>query len=240
MTRLMLVLALLLPATMIAVALTNLPLPQVSYGSVIRTIGRQEWSHGIPRPILSPMAFGLAGTGFEAVTRHFAAPFGSLGPVSFMLTSLTVMAGVATAPWLLPRTGATPGVYDARKSLGWATVLFGVAMLTMAGVAVFMREFLLDELVGRDLTARLAGVLEEVPLEMSKPLPDGLFENLQRLDPRGDDPGMVLSGRGDNPKPLLAGGTQEVPPHEVRVRQRGLRGLRQRELIERHGVAGVP
>ncbi|NJR41773.1 MAG: sodium:solute symporter, partial [Akkermansiaceae bacterium] len=54
------------------------------------------------------------------------------------------MAGVAAAPWLLPRVATAPGVYEARKSLGWATFLFGLIMLTVSAVAVFMRDAVLD------------------------------------------------------------------------------------------------
>ncbi len=55
-----------------------------------------------------------------------------------------ISTGIAAAPWLLPRVAATPSVYDARKSLGWATVLFGVVLLTVSALAVFMRDFVLD------------------------------------------------------------------------------------------------
>ena len=55
-----------------------------------------------------------------------------------------IMAGVAAAPWLLPRIATAPGVYEARKSLGWATLLFGLIMLTVSSVAVFMRDAVMD------------------------------------------------------------------------------------------------
>ena len=54
------------------------------------------------------------------------------------------MGGVAAAPWLLPRVATAPGVYEARKSLGWATFIFGVVMLTVSAVAVFMRDAVMD------------------------------------------------------------------------------------------------
>jgi cation/acetate symporter len=38
----------------------------------------------------------------------------------------------------------TPGVYETRKSLGWATVFFGLIMLTAAAVSVYMRDFIMD------------------------------------------------------------------------------------------------
>src|SRR5919108_406991 len=83
--------------------------------------------------------------------RRFDSPFGSVGPLSFVLTSLTLMAGVAAAPWLLPRSGTTPTVYDARKSLGWATFVLGALMVTASAVAVFLRDMVMDTLVGQSV-----------------------------------------------------------------------------------------
>lgn len=147
------IIALLVPVSALAITLTNLPLPQMSYGPLLRQLARQEWNLGLTRPILSPMVFDLATPGLEQIARHFEVPFGSVGHTSFLLTMLSVMAGVAAAPWLLPRIGTTPGVYEARKSLGWALVAFGLIVLTMTGVAVFMRGFVFNDLVGRNATA---------------------------------------------------------------------------------------
>ena len=67
-----------------------------------------------------------------------------MGPGGFVVATLTLMGGVAAAPWLLPRVATAPGVYEARKSLGWATFIFGVVMLTVSAVAVFMRDAVMD------------------------------------------------------------------------------------------------
>jgi cation/acetate symporter len=82
--------------------------------------------------------------GLQAIAKRYADAFGSVGPLAFVIMTITALAGVASAPWLLPRVAATPSVYEARKSLGWATLLFGVIMLTLAAVAVFMREYVVD------------------------------------------------------------------------------------------------
>src|SRR5690606_9697103 len=105
---------------------------------------------------------------------RMAKPFGSIGPLSFVLASLTLMAGVAAAPWLLPRTGTAPSVYDTRKSLGWATFIVGTILVTASSVAVFMRDVVMDTLVGHSIdqlpdwfrtleSAGLAGVHGQVP-----------------------------------------------------------------------------
>jgi cation/acetate symporter len=38
----------------------------------------------------------------------------------------------------------TPGVYETRKSLGWATVYFSLIMLTASSVSVYIRDFVMD------------------------------------------------------------------------------------------------
>ncbi len=166
--------ALIVPTAMVATAVTNLPFAQLSHGPVLRALTRLEVQQGLPIPVLAPLAFDLAGAGLEPVVRRLARPFGSVGPLSFVLASLTLMAGVAAAPWLLPRVGTTPSVYDTRKSMGWATFVVGMIMLTVSAVAVFMRDVVMDTLVGHSLSqlpewfrsleaAGLAGVHGQVP-----------------------------------------------------------------------------
>ncbi len=141
--------AILVPSAIAALEFTNLPLGQLTHGPVLRIIGRLEHTQAIPIPVLSPFVFDFAGLGLEPLTRRMAVPFGSLGPASYVLTSLMLMMGIAVAPWLLPRIGATQGIYEARKSLGWAMFIFGSLMLTMAAIAVFERSIVMTQLVGQ-------------------------------------------------------------------------------------------
>jgi cation/acetate symporter len=90
------------------------------------------------------LTFALPGDGIGHIVKRFTAPFGAIGPIAFVVAMLTVMAGIASSPWLIPRVTMTPGVYETRKSLGWATVYLGLIMLTAAAVSVFMRDFLMD------------------------------------------------------------------------------------------------
>ncbi len=136
--------ALLVPVAIVAVIVTNLPLPQLSHGPVLRMLGRAESSMGLPIIIPPALAFDLPGEGLEPIAKRFSDALGSVGSLAFPLATLSTMAGIAAAPWLLPRVAATPGVYEARKSLGWATLLFGIVILTLASIAVFMRDYLAD------------------------------------------------------------------------------------------------
>ncbi len=137
-------LALAVPVAIVAVFATNMPLPQLSHGPVLRALGRAEVAEGIAITLPAPLALALPGAELAAASKRFAKAFGDVGALSFTLTSMTVMAGVASAPWVVPRVVATPTGYEARKALGWAVFFFGVSMLTIASVAVFMRDFVMD------------------------------------------------------------------------------------------------
>ena len=141
------ILALLIPITIVAVMWTNLPLPQLSHGPLMRTIARNEAIQGLPILFAQGFAFDLPNNGLSAIGKRFATTFSAVGPAGFVAATLTIMMGIAACPWLLPRIATTPGVYQARKSLGWATLLFGILMLTAASIAVFSRLLLFESTV---------------------------------------------------------------------------------------------
>lgn len=136
--------ALLVPVAIVAIVLTNLPLPQISAGPVLRMVGRAEAAQGLPIILPPALAFDMPGEGLQLLAKRYSDAFGSVGPLAFVIVTLSLLSGIASAPWLLPRVAGTPGVYEARKSLGWGTLLFGVAMLTIASIAIFMRDYLTD------------------------------------------------------------------------------------------------
>ncbi|MCK5712762.1 MAG: sodium:solute symporter [Hyphomicrobiaceae bacterium] len=138
------ILALIVPVAVVAVMTTNFPLPQLTHGPLLRELVRNEVIHGVPIVEASSFAFMLPGDGMLPMAKRFTEPFGNVGPAAFVVAMLTVAAGVASAPWLLPRVTMTPGVYETRKSLGWATVFFSLVMLTVASVSVFMRDYVMD------------------------------------------------------------------------------------------------
>lgn len=144
------ILAFLVPVALVAVLVTKLPIPQLSYGPIVRSLIKEEAALALPAITASPFSFFLPTDGFASIAKRFATPFGSIGPAAFVVTMLTVMAGIAAAPWLLPRVSATPGVHEARKSLSWATFIFGVVMLTMTSVAAFMRAPVMDLALASD------------------------------------------------------------------------------------------
>ena len=138
------VLALAVCVATVSTIVTSLPVPQLTHGPLVRGLVWHEANNGLQTVSTWPLAFGLPGEGLHHLTKPYVAPFGAVGAMAFALGSIMIAAGIASAPWLLPRAAATPGVYEARKSLGWATVLFGIMMLTVSSAAVFMRDYVLD------------------------------------------------------------------------------------------------
>lgn len=138
------ILALAIVAATIATLVTSLPVPQLTHGPLVRNMVRNEIPQGLSVVNATPFAFALPGEGLQHITKPYTQPFGFVGTTAFALGVLMVATGLAAAPWLLPRVAATPSVYDARKSLGWATVLFGIVLLTISSLAVFMRDYVLD------------------------------------------------------------------------------------------------
>ena len=100
--------------------------------------GRRSPS-GVPIVLAPPLAFDLPGEGVEPLIKRFVQSFGSVGSLSFVLMSFVAAAGIAASPALLSRSGTTPGVYEARKSLGWAVLVIGLVLLTLPAVAVYLR-----------------------------------------------------------------------------------------------------
>jgi cation/acetate symporter len=131
-------------ATVVSWVVTSLPIPQLANGPLVRGLVRQEINQGLPFVSVWPLAFDLPGEGFATLSKPYTQPFGAVGPLAFVIGTLTIALGIASAPWLLPRVAAAPSVYEARKALGWATVFAGFVLLTLSSVAVFMRDFALD------------------------------------------------------------------------------------------------
>jgi cation/acetate symporter len=142
-------LALAVPATIVALMVSNLPLPQMTHGNVVRILSRLEIARNVPFVPAPPLAVDLPIEGIENLTKPFVQAFGSVGGLGFVLMLFTVAAGIAGSPVLLTRASTTPGVYEARKSVGWAVLIVGLVMLTLPAVAVYSRTFFLEQVVGQ-------------------------------------------------------------------------------------------
>lgn len=145
--------ALLVPLAIVGVLETNLPIPQLSHGPAAKHIWRMEQMQGFPNITASPWSFDLGGPGLHAMAKKLVSPFANVGRSAYLAVMLTTMAGIASAPWLLPRVATAPGVHEARKSLAWATFYFGVVATSITAAGVFMRELIMELAAAQTTTA---------------------------------------------------------------------------------------
>lgn len=143
------ILALAVSATIIALMVSNLPLPQMTHGNIVRVITRLEIARGVPIVLSPSTAFDLPGVSVEPLVKRFIQSFGGVGSFSFVVMAFVMATGIAASPTLLSRCGTTPGVYEARKSLGWAVLVTGIVLMTLPAVAVYLRYLVLDQVVGQ-------------------------------------------------------------------------------------------
>jgi cation/acetate symporter len=141
--------ALMVPATIVALMVSNLPLPQITHGNTLRVITRTEAARGLPLLAAPMLAFELPGQGLEPLAKRFIQTFGSVGSLAFVLTALVATAGTAASPLLLQRPGSTSGVHESRKSFGWAVLIAGIVFLTLPAIAIYLRLMLLDQVIGQ-------------------------------------------------------------------------------------------
>jgi cation/acetate symporter len=143
--------ALAVPATIVALMLTNLPLPQMTHGNTLRVLTRMEEARALPILTAPPLVFDFPGDGIEPLAKRFIHAFGGVGSVAFVLMLLATTAGIAGSPSLLMRPGSTPGVHEARKSFGWGVLIVGLVLLTLPAIAIYLRVMLLDQVVGQPI-----------------------------------------------------------------------------------------
>lgn len=136
------------PLIVISIALTNLPLPQLTYGGLLKELLPIEGTHGITPGLPRPLGQALPGQQLEPLAKPFLAPFGAISPGDFVMLALSLMLGLAAAPGQAARFSAAPSAAAVRRSVNWAVLLAGVMALTLPAYAAFARSVVVKDLLG--------------------------------------------------------------------------------------------
>jgi cation/acetate symporter len=128
-----LIVAYMIPAVAIAGKLADIPIPQISFGSVAKEL------NGLQQD------FGLS---------EYTAPFATRPIQDVFLVTLALMVGTAGLPHILVRFYTTPSVRAARYSAGWALIFIGALYTTAPAVAVFAKTNLLQDVANKEYAAR--------------------------------------------------------------------------------------
>jgi cation/acetate symporter len=140
--------AMALPATIVSLLISNLPIPQMMHGNLLQGFRRIEESQPFPVLESSATLFRMPSTGLDAFTNAYLQPFAHVGRLSMPLAILVIAGGIAALPALLNRAGTTTTVYESRKSMGWAVLTAAFMLLTLASIAGFMRGYVTEQIVG--------------------------------------------------------------------------------------------
>jgi cation/acetate symporter len=142
-------LGILAPLVTVSVMRTNLPLPQLTYGSQLEELKSLEAAKGLVS-ISQPQALSesLPRPAPAAVTRPSERAFSAFRPIDFLLLVFCLAAGVAAHPAFLPSLSTTPTILSSRRSFGWVAAIAGFAVLTIPAYAFFTKAMAIEALVG--------------------------------------------------------------------------------------------
>lgn len=136
------------PLIAISVLLTNLPLPQLSFGGVLEETTQLEVARGLIEDGRRPLSEALPGADPAALIRPFASLFQSIGAGDFLALTLCIIMGTAVLPTQIARLSTPPNVVGVRKSFGWAALFIGLIVLTIPAYAAFAKYQVAQQLLG--------------------------------------------------------------------------------------------
>ena len=125
-----LIIAYLIPAWAIAAQLTGVPVPQLSFGSVLDR---------------------LDGIQTELGFAEYTAPFTNLSMLNVLFITISLMAGTAGLPHVIVRFYTTKSVRAARWSAGWALLFIALLYTTAPAVAAFAKFNLVETVSGQPI-----------------------------------------------------------------------------------------
>lgn len=142
------ILSISVPLIAVSILVTNLPLPQLSFGTIIQQLTEIEAKNGIARTFAQPLSTVLPGADVTPISHPFGAILQSLGAGDFIALTICFMLGAAVLPTQIARMSTTPSISSLRKSIGWAALLVGLIVLTIPAFAAFTKFQAAQDLLG--------------------------------------------------------------------------------------------
>jgi len=138
-------LGLAIPLTVVAVVLTNLPVPQFTYGEMLDSLSNAETATGVTA-IAPGVLAGFPGQEPLAAVKPFLQAFGTISEAGFFTLFICFMIGTAALPTLLTRSGVTASVADQRRSTAWALLLVALFAMTAPALVVFAKVLMFGDI----------------------------------------------------------------------------------------------
>ena len=136
------------PLVIVSLQMTNLPVPQLSYGAVLEATSAAEQAKGIEAATPQAPSAALPGVAPETLSKPFLQGFGAMTPIGFALLGLCVMLGTAMLPMVHARLSTTPTIAAVRGSMGWAGLIAGFKVLSLLAYAAFLHAMIVQQVIG--------------------------------------------------------------------------------------------
>ncbi len=136
------------PLVIVSLQVTNLPVPQLSYGAILEPTAAAEQAKGIADVSPQPLSQALPGVAPEPIAKPFLQAFGAMSALDFVLLGLCVMLGTAMLPAVHARLSMTPTIAAVRGSMGWAGLIAGFMVLSLLAYAAFLHSALVQQVIG--------------------------------------------------------------------------------------------
>ncbi len=140
-------LAMIVPATIVSLLISNLPFPQMMHGNLLRAFNRAEMAQAFAPLRAGVLSFQMPGSALEAFTGPYLQSFGHVSAFTLPFAVLIIATGIAGMPAVLNRAGTAASVYGARTTMGWAVLNAAFILMTLASVAGFMRGYITEQIV---------------------------------------------------------------------------------------------
>jgi cation/acetate symporter len=134
------------PMVVVSVLLTNVPLPQLTFGALFPALQEAEIGAGLT-PVQPEAAATLQpGEAPRPVAKRLLQPFGSLSELDFAMVFLCLALGTAALPSLLVRSGVAGSIGEQRRSSAWGLLLVALFAITAPSIAVFAKVSLFQDM----------------------------------------------------------------------------------------------
>jgi cation/acetate symporter len=130
-----LIIAYLVPVVILSTQKFGIPIPQLTYGSVLSEIAAKEALLNVP-----------------AAAAHVA-PFTRYDPLNFFGLIFCLMVGTASLPHVLMRYFTTPSVREARSSVAWTLLFIFILYFTAPAYAAFAKLEVYQNVIGQPLAS---------------------------------------------------------------------------------------
>lgn len=133
------------PLVIVAVLLTSLPAPQLTYGETFSSLEKAEIAAGISPVRGTGSETTLPGAAPQAPGKPFLNAFSAISQSDFLMLFLSVALGTAAMPSLLVRSGVTSSAAAQRYSSAWAALFVAGFVVSAPALAAFARLLMLQD-----------------------------------------------------------------------------------------------